>query len=74
MPEWAVEKASLAVRDLPEAWFAREVAMLAEADVELKSTSLPAREHATWLSAFLVRLCQPRRRPLRGRSSGRTPR
>ena len=50
----AVESA----RGLSGPWFQRRMGLLAEADVELKTTSIQSREHGVWLGAFLARLCQ----------------
>ncbi len=58
MKDYAAEKSVQAARRLGEERSARLIELLAQADVELKTTSLQSRDSGVWLSSFLSRLCQ----------------
>ena len=58
MRDFAVSRTITLVQGLPERWFAERIAVLSKADEELKTMSLPTREHVVWLSALVVRLCR----------------
>jgi DNA polymerase III subunit delta len=58
MQEWMVERAARSCRSLPEAWFMRQLELLADADYESKTTSLHAGEETVWMEATLARLCR----------------
>jgi len=56
--DFAARKEVAAARRLTDEWFARQTAVLAEADVYAKTTSVQAKEQGVWISALLARLCQ----------------
>ncbi len=58
VPDFVAGRAMESARKLPDGWFQRRMRLLAEADVELKTTSIQSREHGVWLGALLARLCQ----------------
>jgi DNA polymerase-3 subunit delta len=58
IPPFAARKASQTTRKLADNWFMDKLHLLAEADHELKSTSLPSRARPTWLAQFLASLCR----------------
>ena len=58
MRDFAVRKAVPRVQQLSDRWFAERMALLCAADTELKTTSLPARDHLVWLTRLLAALCR----------------
>ena len=57
-PAFAVRRALRVVGSLSEGRFARQIALLAEADAESKAASLRTQEEQVWLEGLLVRLCR----------------
>ena len=57
-PPFAVRRALKVVGPLPEGRFARQIALLAEADAASKAASLRSQEEQVWLESLLVRLCR----------------
>ena len=58
MPDFAIRKSEPLVNQLSDRWFAQRIALLSKADEELKTTSLPARDHLVWLSGLVAALCR----------------
>ncbi len=58
VPDFAVKKALESVRKRDERWFAGRIKILAEADSELKTSSLPSRARPRWMTAVVLRLCE----------------
>ena len=56
-PAFAVRRALKALPSVSEQRLARQVAVLAEADAQSKTTSLRSQEEAVWLESLLARLC-----------------
>lgn len=54
---FVVRKSMKLIGGISEEWLARSLRILAEADIESKTTSISPREEATWLQNLLARLC-----------------
>ena len=57
MRDFAVQKSARLVRRREDQWLAERMRLLAEADAEMKTTSLVAREQLVWVTALVARLC-----------------
>jgi DNA polymerase III delta subunit len=56
-PDWAVRRALRVLPRLSEEALAAQLRILAEADVEYKTTSVRSQEEGVWLENLLARLC-----------------
>jgi len=67
LPPFAVRRGLKAARRLQERWFAERLRMLAEADLEAKTTAMRSGEERPWLEELIVRLADGSRSGAAGR-------
>ncbi|MFO8008562.1 MAG: DNA polymerase III subunit delta [Candidatus Brocadiia bacterium] len=59
---WLARQLTGEARGLSDAWFAAQLELLSEADVELKTTSVRSSEQSVWLESLVARLLEVERR------------